>query len=129
MENEQRPQQYGEYLIPILSRLRDQMSRLRTEIAKLQKDEKLIREDLEKLVAALGDLKEEMTEPLATIVAELVRMVRAALHENPTPRNLRRALNRAIIATGDELTRTMTERCNDAAYARSFGMAVLRSEK
>jgi predicted nucleic acid-binding Zn-ribbon protein len=77
MENEQRPQQYGEYLIPILSRLRDQMSRLRTEIAKLQKDEKLIREDLEKLVAALGDLKEEMTEPLATIVAELRALLRS----------------------------------------------------
>jgi hypothetical protein len=75
------------------------------------------------------DPRADAAEWLAAQPDDVVRMVRAALHENPTPRNLRRALNRAIIATGDELTRTMTERCNDAAYARSFGMAVLRSEK
>lgn len=64
---------------------------------------------------------------LAVQPPDVVRMVRAALREQPTPRSLRRALYRAIIASGDEATRTALERCEDTAYARAFGIAVLRS--
>jgi hypothetical protein len=46
---------------------------------------------------------------LAAQTEDVVRMVQAALRERPTPRSLRRAVYRAINATGDELTRTRLE--------------------
>jgi hypothetical protein len=51
----------------------------------------------------------------------------AALREEPTPRSLRHALYRAIIAAGDEFTRRVAERCEDREYAPAFGKAILQS--
>jgi hypothetical protein len=63
---------------------------------------------------------------LAAQPPDVTCMVRAALRAEPTPKALRRALYRAILATGDELTRTVADRCEDRGYAQAFGKAVLR---
>jgi hypothetical protein len=59
---------------------------------------------------------------------EVVAVVRAAITEEPTPRALRRALYRAQLASDDEFTRLVAERCQDNAYANVFGKALLRAE-
>jgi hypothetical protein len=53
---------------------------------------------------------------------------RSAIRVKPTPRALRRALYRALIASGDALTVMVSDRCVDRDYADAFGKALLRAE-
>jgi hypothetical protein len=59
--------------------------------------------------------------------AEVVAMVRHEIAEEPTPRALRRALYRAQLASADELTAIVAERCASREYANAFGRTLLRS--
>jgi hypothetical protein len=60
--------------------------------------------------------------------AEVIAMVREAIATEPTPRALRRALYRALLAGADELTRLVAERCENRDYASAFGKTVLQAE-
>jgi hypothetical protein len=60
--------------------------------------------------------------------AEVVAMVRSAITTEPTPRALRRALYRAQLASGDDLTAAVSGRCQERDYANAFGKALLRAE-
>jgi hypothetical protein len=60
--------------------------------------------------------------------ADVVAMVRAEIAREPTPRALRRALYRAQLALGDELTSRISARCSANDYASAFGKAVLQAE-
>jgi hypothetical protein len=58
---------------------------------------------------------------------EAVAMVRRAIVAEPTPKMLLQALGRAQLASEDELTRLVTERCEDRDCANEFGKALLRA--
>jgi hypothetical protein len=56
---------------------------------------------------------------------DVVTMVLVTLRSKPTPLILRRAMCCARLASADELTADVADRCQDRAYANEFGKALL----